>query len=134
LPDVFALTEGQVAAVEGYLAGGGTVVVTDRVAPCLPRHGGVRTARRAVLDELLPHGRQVQTTVSVAANVQHLADGSYALHLLNYDYDRDADAVRALTDVPLRVRLPKDRGHATVVASDGTRTPLEVVREEGAHV
>jgi hypothetical protein len=134
LPDVFALTEGQVAAIEGYLAAGGTVVVTDRVAGSLPRHANVRTARHTVLDELLPHGRQVETTVSAAANIQHLADGSYALHLVNYDYDRDADAVRALTDVPLRVRLPKDREHATVVASDGTRTPLEVVREEGAHV
>jgi hypothetical protein len=134
LPDVYTLTEGQAAAIEGYLAAGGTVVVTDRVAGSLPRHGGVRTARHAVLGELLPHGRQVETTVSAAANIQHLADGSYALHLVNYDYDRDADAVRALTDVPLRVRLPKDREHATVVASDGTRTPLAVVREEGAHV
>jgi hypothetical protein len=134
LPDVFALTEGQVAAVEGYLAAGGTVVVTDRVARSLPRHANVRTARRAVLDELLPHGRQLGTTVSAAANVQHLADGSYALHLVNYDYDRDADAVRALTDVPLRVRLPEVRKHATAVASDGTRTPLEVAREDGAHV
>jgi hypothetical protein len=134
LPDVFALTEGQVAAIEGYLAAGGTVVVTDREAPSLPRHGGVRTARHAVLDELLPHGRQVETTASAAANIQHLADGSYALHLVNYDYDRDADAVRVLTDVPLRVRLPEVREHATVVASDGTRTPLEVVREDGAHV
>ena len=80
------------------------------------------------------HGRQVETTAPAAANIQHLADGSYALHLINYDYDREADAVRALTDVPLRVRLPEDREHATVVASDGTRTPLEVVREEGAHV
>lgn len=134
LPDVFALTERQVAAVEGYLAAGGTVVVTDRVAASLPRHEGVRTARRAVLDELLPHGRQVETTVPAAANIQHLADGSYALHLVTYDYDRDTDAVRTLTGVPLRVRLPEDREHATAVASDGTRTPLELVREEGAHV
>jgi hypothetical protein len=134
LPDVFALTDGQAAAIEGYLAAGGTVVVTDRVAGSLPRHAGVRTARHAVLGELLPHGRQVETTVPAAANLQHLADGSYALHLVNYDYDREADAVRVRTDVPLRVRLPKDREHATVVASDGTRTPLEVVREDGAHV
>jgi hypothetical protein len=42
--------------------------------------------------------------------------------------------VRTLFDVPLRVRLPKDREHATVVASDGTRAPLAVVREDGAHV
>jgi hypothetical protein len=134
LPDVFALTEGQAAAVEGYLAAGGTVVVTDRTADSLPRHAGVRTARHDVLDELLPHGRQVRTTAPAAANIQHLADGSYALHLVNYDYDRAADTVRALTDVPLRVRLPEDREHATAVASDGTRTPLEVTREEGAHV
>ncbi|QFY09826.1 hypothetical protein GBF35_27080 [Nonomuraea phyllanthi] len=134
LPDVFALTEGQVAAVEGYLAAGGTVVVTDRVAGSLPRHANVRTAHRAVLGELLPHGRQVDTTVPAAANIQHLADGSYALHLVNFGYDREADAVRAHTDVPLRVRLPEARERATVVASDGTRTPLEVAREDGAHV
>jgi hypothetical protein len=134
LPDVFALTQGQAAAVEEYLAAGGTVVVTGRTAGSLPRYGGVRTARHAVLDELLPHGRQIETTAPAAANIQHLADGSYALHLVNYDYDRDADAVRALTDVPLRVRLPEEREHATVVASDGKRTPLEVVHEDGVHV
>jgi len=134
LPDVYALTEGQVSALVGYLEAGGTVVVTDRMAASLPSHPNVRTAHRAALDELLPHGRQVSTDVSVAANLQHLADGSYALHLVNYDYDRDADAVRTLSDVPLRVRLPKDREHATVVASDGTRTAVDVVREDGAHV
>lgn len=134
LPDVFVLTEVQVAAIEGYLAAGGTVVVTDRVARSLPQHANVRTARHAVLDELLPHGRQVETTVSAAANIQHLADGSYALHLVNYDYDWDADAVRAHTDVPLRVRLPEGRQHATMVASGGTRRPLEVVHEDGTHV
>ncbi|WP_051548556.1 hypothetical protein [Nocardioides sp. URHA0032] len=134
LPDVFALTEGQVAALSGYLDAGGTVVVTDRAAPELPSHPNVRTAHHGVLDELLPHGRQVSTDASVAANLQHLADGSYALHLVNYDYDRDADAVRTLTDIPLRVRLPEDRERATVVASDGSRTPLELGREDGAHL
>ena len=71
------------------------VVTTDRVAENLPRHERVVTAHGSVLDELLPQGRQVETTASVAANLQHLADGSYALHLVNYDYDRSADAVRA---------------------------------------
>ena len=41
-----------------------------------------------MVDELLPQGPQVETTVSVAANLQHLADGSYALHLVNYAYDQ----------------------------------------------
>lgn len=136
LPDVYAMTDAQVAAIEGYLAGGGTVVTTDRVAATLPKHENVRTAHRAVLDELLPHGRQVDTTTpqgAVASNLQQLADGSVALHLVNYAYDRDADAVRTLTDVPLRVRLPKGKERATAVASDGSRTPLEVTREDDVH-
>ena len=133
LPDVHALTDAQAAAVEGYLAGGGTVVTTDRVAKKLPRHDRVVAASHAALDELLPHGRQVETPVSVAANLQQLADGSVALHLVNYDYDRDADAVRTLTDVPLRVRLPKGKEHATAVASDGSRTVLDVTVEDGVH-
>jgi hypothetical protein len=133
LPDVFALTQGQVAALEGYLAGGGTVVVTDRSAPDLPRHPGVRTADRSVLDELLPHGRQVETTVPAAANIHQLSDGSCALHLVNYDYDPEADAVRAVCDVPLRVRLPKEMGRATAVTSDGTRTALDLSVADGVH-
>jgi hypothetical protein len=133
LPDVFALTETQLEALEGYLAGGGTVVTTDRVAFELPVHANVRTAHRAVLDELLPHGRQVDTPVSVASNVQELGDGSYALHLVNYDYDRDTDAVRALRDVPIAVRLPKAKEHATLISTDGSRTPLTLHREDGMH-
>ncbi|MEV4798538.1 alpha-amylase family protein [Nonomuraea sp. NPDC049421] len=134
LPDVFALTERQAAAVRHYLAAGGTVVVTDRVADALPRHDNVRTARHDVLGELLPRGRQVETPAPVAANLHRLAGGSYALHLVNYDYDRSEDAVRVRTGVPLRVRLPESRPHATAVASDGTRTPLEVTQEDGVHV
>ncbi|TDC51380.1 hypothetical protein E1212_12365 [Jiangella ureilytica] len=134
LPDVHLLTEAQAAAVEGYLAGGGTVVTTDRVAGGLPRHERLRSAGRTSVDDLLPHGRQVETPVPVAANLQRLADGSVALHLVNYDYDAAADAVRTLTDVPLRVRLPEARRHATVVSSDGKRTALEVTREDGAHL
>jgi hypothetical protein len=133
LPDVHALTDVQAAALEGYLAGGGTVVVTDRTAPALPRHDGVRTADRTDLDRLLPHGRQVETPASVAANIQQLGDGSYALHLLNYDYDPAADAVRPLPGVPLRVSLPKAKESATLVTPDGRRTPLDLVREDGVH-
>lgn len=133
LPDVHALTEAQAAAVEGYLAGGGTVVTTDRVADGLPSHPRLRSAGRTSVDDLLPHGRQVETTVPVAANLQQLDDGSFALHLVNYDYDAAADAVRTLTDVPLRVRLPKAKQHGTVVASDGSRTPLRLTQEDGVH-
>jgi hypothetical protein len=133
LPDVFAMTGAQVAAAEGYLAGGGTVVVTDRVAQSLPTHERVVSAGHADLDGLLPHGRQVHTTASVAANIQHLADGAYALHLVNYDYDAAADAVRAVPDAPLRVSLPQGKEHATLVTSDGRRTALDLAREDTVH-
>ncbi|PZF82496.1 hypothetical protein [Jiangella anatolica] len=133
LPDVHTLTEEQAAAVEGYLDGGGTVVATDRLAARLGGDARIRPAGRTSAGELLPHGRQVETPVSVAANLQQLADGSCALHLVNYDYDAAADAVRTLADVPLRVRLPKAKQYATVVASDGSRTPLQVTREDGVH-
>jgi hypothetical protein len=133
LPDVYQLTDAQATAIGGYLAGGGMVVVTDRVAGNLPVHDRVRTAQRAVLDELLPYGRQVETPVPVTANVQLLADGSYALHLLNYEYDPVGDLVRVIPDVPVRVRLPKDKERATLVTSDGVRTALELSREGAVH-
>jgi hypothetical protein len=139
LPDVHALTDRQVTTLEGYLAEGGTVVVADRFGDNLERgvrqrlrsHPATRTADRAVLDELLPHGRQVETTVPAAANLHQLPDGSYALHLVNYDYDPDADAVRPVPDVELRVALPKDKERATVVTPDGRRTALELARTDG---
>jgi hypothetical protein len=141
LPDVHVLTERQLAAVERYLAEGGTVVVTDRFGDGLDRgvherlrgHSGVRTASRDRLDELLPHGRQVETSVSAAANLHQLADGSYALHLVNYGYDPDADAVRAVPDVRLRVALPKAKERATAITPDGARTTLELTRDDGRH-
>ena len=134
LPDVHSMTDAQGSALQGYLDGGGTVVVTDRRAGALPAHERVLPADRESLDELLPHGRQVDTPVSVAANLQQLADGSCALHLVNYDYDPDIDAVRAVPDVPLRVRLPKDKERATLVTTDGGRTQLALERNDGAHV
>ncbi|QIG43337.1 hypothetical protein G5V58_11685 [Nocardioides anomalus] len=131
LPDVYTLTPAQRLAVEEYVAGGGTVVVTDRAAPDLP--AGVRTAAHDSLAELLPHGPQVTSSVPAAANLQQLADGAVALHLVNYDYDRAADAVRPVPDVPLTVRLPKDAQHATLVTTDGARAPLELDAEDGLH-
>ena len=131
LPDVHALTSAQAAAVAAYVDGGGTVVATDRVPDGLP--DGVRVARHDALDELLPHPRQVETPVPVASNLHALADGSFALHLVNYDHDAEADAVRVATDVPLRVRLPEGKAHATLEAPDGSRTTLEVSREGSTH-
>ena len=134
LPDVHAMTREQVAAVAGYLAAGGIVVMTDRVAEGLPAHDRLVTAAHDSADELVPLGPQVTTTASVAANVHELPDGSVALHLVNYDYEAAADRVRPALDVPLRIRLPKTKERATVVTMDGHRTPLRLIHDEDMHM
>jgi hypothetical protein len=133
LPDVFALTEPQAAAIAEYAANGGTVVVTDRHAEQVARIPGLRTAAHDAVEELLPSGPQVRTPVSVASNVHALPDGSFALHLVNYGYDWAEDAVPTAVGVPFSVRLPSPRGHATLISSDGTRTTLELSRTDCDH-
>ncbi len=113
------------AALDGYLA---------EVGRSSPPTGSPRTsratsawlpARGSVLDELLTAGtRQVAaTTASVAANLQRLADGSYALHLVNYDYDRSADARPSSAGRAAADPGAEDEGRATAVHSDGRRGP-----------
>ena len=134
LPDCHALTDHQVAELRAYVDGGGTLVATDRVDERLAASAGVRRADRGSLDRILLRGRQVVTPVSCATNLHRLDDGSFALHLVNYDYDEKADAVRVQTGVPLRVELPAKMSAATVVSSDGTRQHPDLVHEDGAHV
>jgi hypothetical protein len=133
LPDLFSLTDRQAAAVAEYAMNGGTVVVTDRQAEPLARVPGLRTAAHDAVEDLLPHGPQVRTPVSVASNLHALPDGSFALHLVRYDYDWREDAVRAAVDVPVSVRLPSPREHATLISSDGTRMTLELSRSDCEH-
>jgi hypothetical protein len=123
LPDCAFLTGAQVAAVEAYLAAGGRVVVTDRLGVDLPAdvrqrllaHSGVHHAAMDDLPALTPLGRQVSIDGDLGVNVAALADGSAAVHLVNYGYDADADGVRVLRDVDLTIRLPFDPVAATLV-------------------
>ncbi len=131
LPDVHDLTDQQRAVVAEHVEGGGTVVVTDRWAGDA---AGVRLAGHDRVDELLPHGRQVETTAELAANLHALPGGEYALHLVNYDYDRAADRVSVLADVRVAVRLPEGRRRATVVTPGGRRREVPVEVSDGRHV
>ncbi len=134
LPDVFALTDRQAAAVAEYAATGGVVVATDRTAEPLERIPAVvRAAAHDAVDALLPHGPQVRTPLSLASNVHALGDGSFALHLVRYDYDWEGDAVPTAVDVPVSVRLPTPCEHATLISSDDTRTTLELSRSDCDH-
>ena len=138
LPAVTHLTPGQAAAVRSYLDGGGRVVVTGELGGNLPdaerqailQHA--RTFRVGLhdVDALLPGGRQVRvggdTAGKTAVNIARLADGSAAVHLLNYGYDEQVDGVTALSDVELSVILPLRAGRATVLTSEGKSTEVEV--------
>ena len=136
VPSAFAISAGQHEALVAYLDGGGRAVVHGAYGIRLP--DGDR-------DRLLTHPNTVvvpavediaaHTTDVVEADlgplgavaVHALADGGTAVHLLNYDYDDAADAVRARRDVGFAVRLPEGLGSAVLVTpgADEIELPLE---------
>jgi hypothetical protein len=141
LPDCAYLTAAQAAATGAYLAGGGSVVVTDRFAENLSQqeretllsHPGVVRADATDLSGLLPRGRQVEVSAPVATNLHRLADGAAAVHLVNFDYDEAADCVETLRDVELSVRLGTNLPRATLYGSDGGTTELDVRTDDAVH-
>jgi hypothetical protein len=144
LPDCHVVTERQAQALTAYLAQGGTLAVVGRFGESLAKdvrdrltgHEGVRRARMDNLAELLPHGPQVElsTPHACASNVHQLPGGAVAVHLVNYDYDREQDRVRTLTGAEVSVRIPVARQHATLVTSVGERQQLELRHDDGRHV
>jgi hypothetical protein len=55
-----------------------------------------------------------------AALTLQAVDGGAALHLVRYDYDRDADRVPVLDRLVLDVRLPFEVAEARAFSPDGT--------------
>lgn len=142
LPDCWFLTDGQAAAIEAYLDGGGEIVVVDRFGDNLTpavreRLLGKPGVRRAAMDDLgglLPQGAQVETHPGLGANISRLDSGAAAVHLLNYDYDADADAVRSVEDVEVVVRLPFEATRATYLVSGAAPVELGLKVDSGRHV
>jgi hypothetical protein len=142
LPDCAYLTAGQAAALAKYLDAGGSAVVTGGLGQNLPdeqrhhilKHPGLRRCELADVMSLLPRGRQVSLSVptDVAVNVQQLADGRAALHLVNYDYDVESDRVRTAEAVVVNVRLPFEPLEATVVTPDAEPQSVEIAVVDGS--
>ena len=140
LPDCAFLTPGQAAAVRTYADGGGCVVVIGGLGDNLPEaereallaHPQVRRASLGDVDEFLPLGRQVVVEADCSVNIQRLADGSAAVHVVNYAYDAAVDEVAVLPGVELAVELDQPRRHATAISATGGRWELEV-ESDGAH-
>jgi hypothetical protein len=139
LPDCWGLNEQQHAAVTEYLDGGGRVVVhgtygseigAERAAEVVDHP---RTVVVNSLDALAEHtGGQVVADLGpqAAVNTARLADGTAAVHLLNFDYRKSTDRVELRTDVPVAVRLPGVDATGATVHAPGRR-PVEIaVRDE----
>jgi hypothetical protein len=142
VPAVTHLTAPQAAALRGYLDGGGRLVVTGDLGSNLPEderlalldHAGTVRAELHDVDALLPAGRQVRVSApDVAVNIARLADGSAAVHLVNYGYDEHGDRVAAQSDVELTVSLPLHASRATVLTAEGKRSEVEVTVDAGRH-
>ena len=143
LPDCVALTTAQADALAAHLERGGCLVVLGRFGENLPAqvrdrllgHEHTRQGELADRSTLTPLGRQVETGgTGVGVNISALADGSAAVHLVNYDYDIEADAVRPCRDLELRVRLPFAATGAMFVSSSGgsVELPLESAPDAAA--
>ncbi|NED99436.1 hypothetical protein [Phytoactinopolyspora halotolerans] len=141
LPGCTWLTSRQVEAVLGYLDSGGHVVLVAEFGTAIPAadreaismHANSRSAEARDIDGLLPAGRQVITGADVAVNIHRLADGTSALHLINYDYRDDADRVQPIENAEIRVRLPHASSQATLL--EPGMAPVDVeTRVEGEHV
>jgi len=143
LPTCTFLTVAQADALLAYLDGHGEgrLVVTGDLGLNLPAelreklalHPRTVRADHSDVDGMLPLGRQVRLdgVSDVAVNIQRLADGAAAVHLVNYAYDRELDRVEVRRHVDLTVSLPGDASHATLLTHDGWVTELEVTGAGG---
>jgi hypothetical protein len=127
LPSLFAVSPAQNDAIAAYLDQGGRAVVHGEYGAEL-RHGEAQrvlghpsTTVVGIVEEI---AAAVTDVVDVdlgplgAVGVHSLADGSVAVHLLNYDYDAAADAVRVRTDVPVKVQLGDAFQSASVITPE----------------
>lgn len=142
LPQCSFLTRRQAEALLRFLDGGGQITAIEPVGANLPPD--LRTAltehprttlfgsTAAALDAFLPDEPQVQLSGDgkLGLHVQRLTDESAAVHIVNYDYDADRDAVTPARNVSLGVRLPRSFGAATIYAP-GTQPRAMLLQREG---
>ena len=120
VPGCDVLTERQADLLEGYVDGGGRLVVAGelgmnlagRIRALLERPDVTSTDAFGFELNHLPRGPQVRVAEGStdAAVALHRLDGGCAIHLIRYDYDEDADRVPPLDKLVLEVRLPFEPG------------------------
>jgi hypothetical protein len=127
LPGCHYLTQPQAALLRAHLDAGGRVVaigelgtnLADDARRALTEHEGTTTLDR--LDAAaLPGGPQlaVDGDADFAVCVQRV-DAGAAVHLIRYDHDDAADAVRPLPELELELRLADAFSHARAFSPEG---------------
>jgi hypothetical protein len=116
LPGCSSLTAVQIAAIEGYLGGGGQVTVFGALggpdggsdAQTIVDHNNTIVVEACDADALVPGPAQVTLTgvARGAVNVQAPREDLATVHIVNYDYDTDEGGTRVAENVTLTVRLP----------------------------
>ena len=130
LPECRWLTERQAELLAEYLAAEGRLLVcgslgenlSSEVRQGLLGHPSTRAVGPFELSlGLLDGGPQVVVAEggTDAALTLQAVEGGVALHLIRYDYDRDADRVPVLDRLVLDVRLPFEVGQARAVSPEG---------------
>jgi hypothetical protein len=141
VPAVDTLTPRQAELLEGYVGGGGRLLVLgalgtnlgDRMSSLLG-HDGVSTGEAFRFStEQLPFGPQVRVDGATdGAIALHDLGDRVAIHVMRYDYDEASDRVPPLDRLVLEVRLP--RAFGSVTALDPSRAlSAEVAVEGGVH-
>ncbi|MGB4137599.1 MAG: hypothetical protein WA971_13600 [Microbacterium sp.] len=135
VPDAWAVSPGQHELLLGYLERGGRVLVHGAYGTELP--GGAdavlahpnTTVTGSIADVVaqVPQDVVAELGELAAVNLHALADGTLALHVVNYDYDEDADSIRTRHDVRLGVTVPASSSTVTVHAPG--RDPLTIAAE-----
>jgi hypothetical protein len=142
LPQCSYLTQNQAAALLGYLDGGGQIVAIAPLGANLPEetrhailnHAGTTLYRTtaSALAAAMPGDAQVAINqpADLGLHIQRLADGTAAVHIVNYAYDQSQDTIIAVHDAELAIRLASTYTLATVFVP-GAEPRAVAVRTDG---
>jgi len=130
----------QHAELVGYVRAGGHVVLLGEYATGLGPAGSAELVaagrvdvveRDAQLAAAIDPQIRYDGAAQLAFNTHALADGSIALHVVNYDYDTAADRAVRHRDVRIDVRVPTGGTRAEIVTERGERVDVPLREVDG---